>query len=170
MDPRPLALAVPAAVVLAMLVAHSMSALPRRRALAFWAAAAVYGVARGVALHAVVEGGLQASFPYRIDRPLLPVFGVPLQEIAGWAIVVYLGWWLGDRFSAREGGERSGGRQDGADGSIEIREKALKVDDGGAAVDAVRVPGDLDLTCVAGRAGHPDRRHALLVGNREPYG
>ena len=106
MDPRTLALAVPTAAALALLVAHSLRALPRRRALAFWLAAACYGVARGVALRAVVERGLGASFPYRIERPLWPVAGVPLQEIAGWAIVAYLGWWLGDRFAAGGGEPR----------------------------------------------------------------
>jgi tetratricopeptide (TPR) repeat protein len=40
-----------------------------------------------------------ASFPYALRAPLLTVLGVPLQEIAGWAIVAYLGWWLGCRAS-----------------------------------------------------------------------
>jgi len=106
MDPRALALVVPTAAVLAALVVHSFVALPRRRAATFWAAAAAYGVARGVVLHRVVEGGLGAAFPYEIHRPLWPVLGVPLQEIAGWAIVAYLGWWLGHRFAAARGRPR----------------------------------------------------------------
>jgi len=106
MDPRGLALVLPTAAVLVALVAHSFRALPRRRAAAFWAAAAAYGVARGVVLHRVVEGGLGAAFPYEIHRPLWPVFGVPVQEVAGWAIVAYLGWWLGHRFAARNGRPR----------------------------------------------------------------
>ena len=106
MDPRALALVVPTAAVLAALVAHSLRALPGRRAAAFWAAAAAYGVARGAALHRVVEGGLGAAFPYEIHRPLWPVLGVPVQEVAGWAIVAYLGWWLGHRFAAGHGRPR----------------------------------------------------------------
>jgi tetratricopeptide (TPR) repeat protein len=105
-EPRALALVLPTAAVLAALVAHSLAALPRRRALAFWAAAAVYGVARGLVLELVVEGGLGASLPYRIHQPLWPVAGVPLQEVAGWAVVAYLGWWLGDRFAAAHGRPR----------------------------------------------------------------
>lgn len=106
MDPRALLLVVPTAAVLAALVVHSWRSLPRWRAATFWAAAALYGLLRGVVLHRVVEGGLGATFPYRIHDPLLPVFGVPLQELAGWAIVAYLGWWAGDRLAARGGRPR----------------------------------------------------------------
>ncbi len=100
MDPRLPALALPSLVILGLLVLHSVKALPRARAAAFWASAAAYGIVRGIALRWVTETGLQASFPYQIHRPLLSFFGVSLQEVAGWMIVLYLGWWLGGRLSS----------------------------------------------------------------------
>ncbi len=99
MEPRVLLLAIPSLVVLVLLIVHSWRALPRRRALAFWISVAVYGLARGLAVTWITERGLGAAAPYEIRDPLLPVFGVSLQEVAGWAIVAYLAWWLGDRFS-----------------------------------------------------------------------
>jgi tetratricopeptide (TPR) repeat protein len=102
MQPRVLILALPSLVVLALLVWHSWRSLPRRRAVAFWVSVAVYGVLRGVAVAWVTREGLGASLPYRIREPLLSVFGVSLQEVAGWAIVAYLAWWLGERFARQE--------------------------------------------------------------------
>lgn len=99
MDPRVWILALPSLLVLSLLVVHSLRTLPRARALAFWGAVASYGILRGAALHVVIGRVPGASFPYAIRDPLFPVFGVPLQEIAGWAIVCYIGWWLGCRVS-----------------------------------------------------------------------
>ena len=99
MEPRVLLLAIPSFLVLVLLIVHSWRALPRRRALAFWLSVAVYGLALGLAVAWVTESGLGAAAPYEIREPLLPVFGIPLQELAGWAIVAYLAWWLGNRFS-----------------------------------------------------------------------
>jgi tetratricopeptide (TPR) repeat protein len=98
-DSRVLILAIPSLVVFGLLVAHSLRTLPRGRAIAFWVGVVAYGVVRGVALRWVIAHGGGSSFPYTIRDPLFPVFGVPLQEVAGWAIVTYLGWWLGSRFS-----------------------------------------------------------------------
>lgn len=102
MDTRLLILALPSLVVLALLVWHSLRSLPRRRALLFWASVTVYGVLRGMAVAWVTREGLGASLPYQIHSPLLRVFGVSLQEVAGWAIVAYLAWWLGERFARQE--------------------------------------------------------------------
>lgn len=102
MEPRVLILALPSLAVLALLVWHSRKALPRRRAAAFWAAVTVYGVLRGAAVAWVTREGLGAALPYQIRNPLLQVFGVSLQEVAGWAIVAYLAWWLGERFARQE--------------------------------------------------------------------
>jgi tetratricopeptide (TPR) repeat protein len=102
MEPRVLILALPSLVVLALLVWHSWRSLPRRRAAAFWVSVAVYGVLRGMAVAWVTREGLGASLPYQIRDPLLSVFGVSLQEVAGWAIVAYLAWWLGERFARQE--------------------------------------------------------------------
>ena len=102
MEPRVLILALPSLVVLALLVWHSWRSLPRRRAVVFWVSVAVYGVLRGVAVAWVTREGLGASLPYRVRDPLLSVFGVSLQEVAGWAIVAYLAWWLGERFARQE--------------------------------------------------------------------
>lgn len=99
MDPRVAILTVPSLVVLGLLVVHSARALPKARALGFWGSVLGYGIVRGLALSFVVDRGLGASFPYVIKNPLLPLFGVPMQELAGWGIVAYLGWWLGARFS-----------------------------------------------------------------------
>jgi tetratricopeptide (TPR) repeat protein len=100
-DARVFALTLPSALVLALLVTHALKTLPRGRAIAFWASVVGYGIARGVALRWVTEHGPSASFPYTIRNPLFPVLGVPLQEIAGWAIVAYVGWWLGCRLTRR---------------------------------------------------------------------
>lgn len=102
METRVLILALPSLVVLALLVWHSGRTLPRRRAVAFWVSVAVYGVLRGMAVAWVTREGLGASLPYQIRDPLLSVFGVSLQEVAGWAIVAYLAWWLGERFARQE--------------------------------------------------------------------
>ncbi|MEA2558561.1 MAG: Carotenoid biosynthesis protein [Acidobacteriota bacterium] len=102
MEPRVLILALPSLVVLALLVWHSWRSLPRRRAVTFWVSVVVYGVLRGVAVAWVTREGLGASLPYQIRDPLLSVFGVSLQEMAGWAIVAYLAWWLGERFARQE--------------------------------------------------------------------
>jgi hypothetical protein len=102
MEPRVLILALPSLVVLALLAWHSLRSLPRRRAAAFWVSVAVYGVLRGMAVAWVTREGLGASLPYQIRDPLLSVFGVSLQEVAGWAIVAYLAWWLGERFARQE--------------------------------------------------------------------
>lgn len=108
MEPRVLILTIPSLGVLALLVWHSWKTLPRRRALAFWGSVAVYGLLRGLAVAWVTREGLGASLPYQIRNPLLQVFGVSLQEVAGWAIVAYLAWWLGERFARQ--GERKGPR------------------------------------------------------------
>jgi tetratricopeptide (TPR) repeat protein len=102
MEPRVLILALPSLLVLAILVWHSWRSLPRRRAAVFWMSVIVYGVLRGVAVAWVTREGLGAALPYQIRNPLLPVFGVSLQEVAGWAIVAYLAWWLGERFARQE--------------------------------------------------------------------
>lgn len=99
MEPRVLILAVPSLAVLVLLVWHSFRSLPRRRAVAFWVSVTVYGFLRGMAVAWVTREGLGASLPYQIRDPLLSILGVSLQEVAGWAIVAYLAWWLGDRFA-----------------------------------------------------------------------
>ena len=101
MEPRVLILAVPSLTVLILLVWHSFRSLPRRRALTFWISVTLYGLLRGLAVAWVTREGLGASLPYQIRDPLLSVLGVSLQEIAGWAIVAYLAWWLGARFDRR---------------------------------------------------------------------
>lgn len=99
MDTRVLILTLPSLAILGLLIVHSFRTMPRARAVAFWCGVVAYGVARGVALRWVIDHGVGGSFPYAIRDPLFPLFGVPLQEVAGWAIVAYLGWWLGTRFS-----------------------------------------------------------------------
>ena len=99
-DPRVLYLAVPSAIALGILVVHSWIALPRRRAATFWIAVLVYGLVRGLGVKAITRA-IGAKFPYELHNPLLHVFGVSVQEIAGWAVVGYLAWWIGSRY-ARE--------------------------------------------------------------------
>jgi tetratricopeptide (TPR) repeat protein len=104
MDLRLLLLTVPSLVVLLLLVLHSARTLPRVRAAGFWAAVVVYGFVRSLGVKWITQKGLGASVPYEIREPLFPVLGVPPQEVAGWAIVAYLGWWLGYRFTAARAG------------------------------------------------------------------
>lgn len=109
MDERSYFLTLPSLVVLAALVLHSLRALPRWRALAFWVSVTAYGLARGIGVRIVTGKGLGAQVPYVIHRPLLTVQGVSIQEVVGWAIVSYLAWWLGDRFvrgATRDEGSR----------------------------------------------------------------
>jgi tetratricopeptide (TPR) repeat protein len=100
MNLRLLLLTVPSLAVLALLLWHSARTLPRRRATSFWAGIAVYGFIRALSVRWITEKGLGASVPYEIRDPLFPVLGVAPQEVVGWAIVAYLGWWLGYRFAA----------------------------------------------------------------------
>lgn len=99
MGTRLLILTLPSAVILTLLVVHSLSSLPRWRALAFWGTAALYGILRGAAVRLITERGLEGSAPYVVHEPGLAIFGISLQEVVGWAIVSYLAWWLGQRFS-----------------------------------------------------------------------
>lgn len=92
-------LALASALALAALVAHSFRCLPRSRAAAFWGAAALYAIARGIGVRFVTEGLLRARAPYVMHERALRLAGVPAQEIVGWALVAYLGWWLGWQFS-----------------------------------------------------------------------
>lgn len=101
MDPRVLILTIPSLLILGLLIFHSWRTLPGPRAAAFWCGVLLFGILRGVALRWVTVRGLEASFPYVIHDPLFPVLGVPIQEITGWAIVIYIGWWLGHRFSEK---------------------------------------------------------------------
>ena len=94
-------LAISSSVVLGALVVHSARALPWRRAAAFWIAALVYGVVRGIGVRLVTEHGLGASFPYAFHERGPAIAGVGAQELAGWALVAYLAWWLGSRLSPR---------------------------------------------------------------------
>lgn len=100
MNLRLLLLTVPSLAVLALLLWHSARTLPRRRAWSFWTGIAVYGFLRALSVKWITEKGLGASVPYEIRDPLFPVLGVAPQEVVGWAIVAYLGWWLGYRFAA----------------------------------------------------------------------
>ena len=95
-DSRLLILAIPSAVILAGLVWHSLVALPRWRAAAFWSAVLAYGIARGLGVR-FVTGSIGASFPYEIRNPMLSFAGVSAQEVVGWAVVTYLAWWIGAR-------------------------------------------------------------------------
>jgi tetratricopeptide (TPR) repeat protein len=100
-DARVALLSLPSLAVLGLLAVHAWRTLPRARAAAFWGSVCLYGLVRGGALRFAIARLPGASFPYAMRDPLLPVLGVPLQEIAGWAIVAYLGWWLGCRASRR---------------------------------------------------------------------
>jgi hypothetical protein len=92
-------LAIASSLVLAALVAHSAWALPMRRAAAFWIAVLAYGVVRGIGVRLVTERGLDASLPYAFHEQGPAIAGVGAQELAGWALVAYLAWWIGSRVS-----------------------------------------------------------------------
>src|SRR6476659_5590364 len=116
MGSSPILLAVSSGLVLLGLIVHSVWALPRRRALAFWGSVFVYGLARGFAVRLLSRDVLGASVPYVLHAPSMRVLGVSVQELAGWAIVCYLGWWLGWRFSAGLARPVLGGRFARGDG------------------------------------------------------
>ena len=99
MGDRTLLLALPSAIVVGALIFHSFRTLERRRALTFWIAALAYGVVRGVLVRVVTERGLHTSVPYVFDERGPSLFGVAAQEIAGWSLVAYLGWWFGCRLA-----------------------------------------------------------------------
>jgi hypothetical protein len=96
-----IALALASSLVLVVLVAHSAWALPARRAAAFWVAVLGYGIVRGIGVRLVTAHGLDASFPYAFHEQGPAFAGVGVQELAGWALVAYLAWWLGSRVSPR---------------------------------------------------------------------
>jgi len=100
MNTRVLVLALPSALILIALVWHSLGAMSRRRAGLFWISVVAYGILRGLGVRAVTKS-IGASFPYEIRGALLEIGGVSAQEVAGWAVVAYLAWWIGDRFSRR---------------------------------------------------------------------
>lgn len=100
MNTRLIVLALPSAIVLAALGWHSARAMSRRRAMLFWVAVVVYGILRGLGVRAVTTA-IGASFPYEIRDALLELGGVSAQEVAGWAVVAYLAWWIGDRLAQR---------------------------------------------------------------------
>lgn len=93
-------LALPSTAILLALLWHSFRAMPSWRAASFWGAVIAYGIARAVAVREVTEA-IGASFPYEIRDPLASIGGISLQELAGWAVVSYLAWWIGWRFSLR---------------------------------------------------------------------
>src|SRR5688500_11844425 len=100
MNSRLFVLAIPSVIILIALVWHSFGAMQRCRAVLFWLSVVAYGILRGLGVRAVTQS-IGASFPYEIRDPLLQIGGVAAQEVAGWAVVAYLGWWIGDRFAHR---------------------------------------------------------------------
>lgn len=82
LDPRILVAAVALAVILVALVWHSMAALPRWRAVAFWVSVLMYGL-------------LRACFQSAMARPA----GATVVGVAGFAITLYLAWWLGGHWT-----------------------------------------------------------------------
>lgn len=104
MDQRIVFLVLPSTAVLVLLLVHSWQALPRRRAILFWISVAVYGLLRGIGVRRIAEEGLEGALPYVVHDPLLRLWGVPAQEIVGWAIVAYLAWWLGTRLAPTDEG------------------------------------------------------------------
>jgi len=96
-----LLLLVPSLVILAILMTHAARTLSSRRAVLFWFGALAYGVVRGAAVSWVSVTYLGGGFPYVVREPGPMLAGVSLQEVAGWVIVLYLGWWLGALFSSR---------------------------------------------------------------------
>jgi len=102
---RIVVLSLPSAVVLALLVAHSLRSLTCRRALIFWGAVISFGAIRGLGVRAVAAAALGGNVPYRLLEPAAGIAGVALQEIAGWCVVAYLAWWCGARLSRNVPGQ-----------------------------------------------------------------
>ncbi len=94
-------LSIPSAAIAAFLVFHSLRTLGRRRAGFFWIAVIAYGLIRGMSVRWITKEGLGAHVPYEMAGARWTFAGVAPQEIAGWAIVAYLGWWLGCELTRR---------------------------------------------------------------------
>ncbi|MEO8196415.1 MAG: tetratricopeptide repeat protein [Thermoanaerobaculia bacterium] len=99
----PLVIAVLSAAVLLLLLAHRKVNLGGAATLAFLLSAAIYGWVRSFAIQLLSEARL-GDVPYRIERPLAALAGVPLQELLGWATAVGLSSYLADRLLRRCGG------------------------------------------------------------------
>jgi hypothetical protein len=90
-------LALPSLAALALVVTHTWLNHGRNRSVSYFLVLSAYGLARGRVIRWVTEDRLGTPFPYLMDRPLLQVAQVSLQEVAGWALAVTLALWLGQR-------------------------------------------------------------------------
>lgn len=102
-----LLLAIPSLVALALLAWDRRAATGTRLALAYFATAAAYGAARGLAIRAVTGTALATPFPYLMNRPVATFFGVSLQEVVGWAVAATLALCIAERLVSRGGAHRT---------------------------------------------------------------
>jgi hypothetical protein len=102
-----LLLAIPSLVALALLAWDRREATGTRRTVAYFAAAAAYGAARGLAIRAVTGTALQTPFPYLMNRPVATFLGVSLQEVVGWAVAATLALRIAERLVRRGGAHRT---------------------------------------------------------------
>lgn len=93
----PAALAALSAAVLLLLLLHRRANLGWPAAFAFLAASATYGFVRSTTIRALSESRLGGA-PYTLSSPLLTLWGVPLQELAGWTVAAGLAGYLADRW------------------------------------------------------------------------
>jgi Tfp pilus assembly protein PilF len=96
-------LAIPSAAALALLCWDRWRSWGGRTALAWIAAAALYGALRGLAIRAVSGLALDTPFPYLMNRPGAALLGVSLQEIVGWAVAGTLALAVALRLASRAG-------------------------------------------------------------------
>lgn len=101
MTPRMAILVVPAAAVVIALVVHSLLARGRRETLYFFAAAALFGIARGNVIWWITTVHFESKFPYIFQKRLLGVYHDSLTADAGWIICLYIGSYLAYRISSR---------------------------------------------------------------------
>lgn len=94
-------LVLPALAVVLGLVVHSLKFRGRRETLAFFLAAAVFGILRGNIIWWITTVHFQGKFPYIFQRHLLGVYHDSFTADAGWILCLYLGTFLAWRITER---------------------------------------------------------------------
>jgi pentatricopeptide repeat protein len=101
MAPKMAILVLPATAVVIGLIIHSLKLRGGRETLYFFAAAALFGVARGNVIWWITTVHFQSKFPYIFQKRLLGVYHDSLTADAGWIICLYIGSYLAYRICDR---------------------------------------------------------------------
>jgi hypothetical protein len=94
-------LVIPAGLVLAGLIFHSIRFRGRRETLYFFLAAAVFGIVRGNIIWLITTVHFEGAFPYVFQNRLLGVYHDSFTADAGWMVSAYIGAFLAFRITDR---------------------------------------------------------------------